>query len=74
MDINMQNTILNEYHRFLAHGSASNMIYHLKNKYQWPGMYTQVHALIQNCQICQKGKQISPKTNFLMIETSNPGE
>ncbi|KAI4293445.1 hypothetical protein PAPHI01_2719, partial [Pancytospora philotis] len=66
--------IISQYHDILAHGSAANMIYCIKKKYDWPGLYTQVHEYVQKCRICLRAAKAVPNTCFTPIESSAIGE
>ncbi|KAI5173368.1 hypothetical protein PAEPH01_1922 [Pancytospora epiphaga] len=74
IDDAVKNRLVESYHLNLGHGSASNMIYNLGKKFNWPGLYTDVHKYVAGCQTCLKAGKIVPNSNFHTITTSAPGE
>lgn len=74
IDQDLQNKILNEYHIELGHGSAGNMLYNIKKKYEWVNLYTQTHEFVKKCKICSRAGTIRRNTNFFHNYTSHPGD
>lgn len=74
LDKLLQTNILEQYHKQLGHGCVSNMIYNLKKKYYWKGMYTQVKEYVSSCQVCLRAQGSIPNTNFKMLTSTFPGE
>ena len=66
--------LIEAYHNELGHASPANMIYHLSKKYEWKGMYTQVHEFTENCITCLRASKAVAHSNFHMIESSGPGD
>ncbi|KAI4292759.1 hypothetical protein PAPHI01_2033 [Pancytospora philotis] len=74
LDPDIQRLLIQGYHDALGHGSASNMIYNLKRKYDWKGLYTQVHDMVKECQICLRASRAVSNTNYHMLTSTGPGE
>lgn len=74
VDIQTQQDLISNYHIYLGHGNAGNVIYNLKQKYQWKGMYSQVHEFVNQCTVCMRAKVLPCKNNFKMIRSSSIGE
>lgn len=66
--------ILTSYHKTTGHGGVNNMIYLLKSKYSWPGMYNDIKNFAKNCNICKKIGNSKINTKNRIIITSRPNE
>ncbi|MCA9761332.1 MAG: DDE-type integrase/transposase/recombinase [Streptococcus sp.] len=70
----LKKEILTEYHEELGHGSAGDMMYVLKRKYEWIGMERDVKNHVDKCMICLRSSNVPVNTEFKMIETGAIGE
>ena len=68
------NTILEEYHLKLGHGTADNMSFLLSKKYKWAGMHKDIHEYVKKCIICLKCGEERVNTKNNIVITTRPNE
>ena len=53
--MNARATILKEIHDISGHGTAFTMIFLMRDKYRWPGMFVDIKNFVRKCKICELG-------------------
>lgn len=66
--------LVREYHLELGHGSAENIIYHLRKKYNWNGLYTDAQNWSKSCKTCLRAGPSTHNTSYTPITTRKPAE
>ena len=74
VDDDIKNQIITYYHLYLAHGGISSMIYNIKKKYFWNGMFVQIKKYVDSCIDCQKSANCIRNNSYKMAEVSEIGE
>ncbi|KAI4293070.1 hypothetical protein PAPHI01_2344 [Pancytospora philotis] len=62
--------LIRDYHIESGHSGPGSTIYSLRQKYEWPGLYTDVHNAIRACEPCLRAANAVGNTNYYPILTS----
>ncbi|MGL5690887.1 MAG: RNase H-like domain-containing protein, partial [Bacteroidales bacterium] len=66
--------IMLEYHLNSGHGSKGTMIFLMKDKYSWKGIFKDIENFCQSCQICLKSGGPRINTKNRIITTTRPNQ
>ncbi|KAI5151537.1 hypothetical protein ENBRE01_2203 [Enteropsectra breve] len=73
-DDELKKQLILAYHIKLGHGSAGNMIYNLSQKYEWKGLYSQVHQFVDKCHTCLRASNKVSHTNYHRLQSNKAGD